>query len=66
MKMGIENINKVVGLKDKMIQGFEKKDQLSQLEIKKLQTQMASKFIDDLKGNRNKMDLMQSYVVQPL
>ena len=26
MKMGIENLNKVVGLKDKMIQGFEKKD----------------------------------------
>lgn len=62
MKLAVEDLNKVLGQKDKIIKDLEKKDLSSELEIKKLQGQIAAKQNDDIKHifNAKQLEEMQT------
>lgn len=62
MKLAVEDLNKVLGQKDKIIKVLEKKDLSSELEIKKLQGQIAAKQNDDIKHifNAKQLEEMQT------
>ena len=58
--MVVEDLNKVVGLKDKQIMSMEKKDLSNEQEIKRLKTQIAVKSNVDIKHTFNQKYLDDS------